>query len=438
MSALKISALSVIFSACLGLGISYGPVYLFHFAGVVFVIVLFRSMLIRTDGTTLKTFLFEQTRVRMSNFLWLMVTWYALTLIWSRDIQLGLYHLFYILNGILIVLVFQQAVKNVSDLRKFVLVSGAMVIVEMLICFLTGVFGIQWPISPYSDHVVLFLREPGFAENLPESAIEAIRHTPTGFRWNPNDLAVTMLIVLPFFLFFHKRLVAIAGTLASVAIVFLTGSRGALIGLVFMALAFVFLYLNRRQKLITLGIATVGMLVLFAASPMLKSQYPVKYREISTTGNALKSYLFADHEQVNDTSSIAIRQNLVSNGMNAWLNTYGMGVGAGNSVLIQMESDNTHGVFSMHNFWIEILVEAGIIFFLLWCTWYFLLLRNVFLIGKRHPDVFLRYCSKASSLALIGLVVGLISMSSAIYFFPMWILFGFSFATMRLSQGNAE
>jgi len=434
MSILQKCAMGVVFAALIGLGISYGSLYLFHLAGLAFLIIFSRAMLIQSDGLTLKNFITDQTRFRLRNFLWLMLVWYAITLIWSRNMQLGLYHLFYIANGIVIVLALQQAVKTASDLRKVISISGIILFVEMAICLMAGIFGIQWPISPYSDYIVFFMREPGFAENLPAAAIEAIRHTPTGFRWNPNDLAVTMLIVLPFFLFYRKRAVGITGTLVSLVIILLTGSRGALIALFIMALAFVLLYLKRKQKIRVFAIATVGLLILFAASPFLKKQYPVKYREISTTGDALNKYLFTDHEQVNDTSSIAIRQNLVSNGMSAWKNSYGMGVGAGNSVQVQMDNDNTHDVYSMHNFWIEILVEAGILFFILWCVWYFLLLRKVFIIGKKHSDDFIRYCSKASSLAMIGLVIGLISMSSAIYFLPMYLLFGIGFVTIRLAE----
>lgn len=434
MSILQKCALGVVFTALIGLGISYGPVYLFHLAALVFLIVFFRALILKTDGLTLNNFIADQTRFRLQNFLWLMLVWYAVTLVWSRNMQLGLYHLFYIANGILIVLALQKAVKTTADLRKVISVSGIIIFVEIAICLMAGIFGIQWPISPYSDYIVFFAREPGFAESLPSSAIEAIRHTPTGFRWNPNDLAVTMLIVLPFFLFYRKRVVALTGTILSLVIILFTGSRGALIGLAVMAFAFVFLYLNRKQKIRTVAIATVGILVLFAASPLLKTQYPVKYREISTTADALSKYLFTDHEQLNDTSSIAIRQNLVSNGLHELKNTCGLGVGAGNSVQIQKENDNTHGVFSMHNFWIEILVEAGILFFILWCVWYFLLMRKVFFIGKRHADDFIRYNAQSASLAMIGLAIGLISMSSAIYFLPMYLLYGISFVIIRLSD----
>lgn len=438
MSVLQKCAIGTVFAALIGLGISYGPVYLFHFSGLVFLIAVLRAMLVKSDGWSMRNFVADQTCFRLQNFLWLMIAWYAVTIIWSRNMQLGLFHLFYISNGILIVLAFQQAVKTATDLRKIISVSGIIVFIEFAICFMAGLFGIQWPISPYSDYIFLFGREPGFSENLPSSAIEAIRHTPTGFRWNPNDLAVTMLIVLPFFLFYRKRVVALTGTFLSLVIILFTGSRGALIGLFVMSCAFVFLYLNRKQKIRTIAVATVGLLILFAASPLLKTQYPVKYREISTTTDALNKYLFTDHEHVNDTSSITIRQNLVSNGLRELKNTYGLGVGAGNSVRVQMENDNTHGVYSMHNFWIEILVEAGILFFILWCVWYFLLMRKVFFIGKRHPDDFIRYNAQAASLAMIGLTIGLISMSSAIYFLPMYLLFGISFSVCNLNKTESK
>ena len=125
---------------------------------------------------------------------------------------------------------------------------------------------------------------------------------------------------------------------------------------------------------------------------------------------------------MNDTSSIAIRQNLIENGMHAFKESYGLGVGGGNSQVVQKESDNTHGIFSMHNFWIEILVEGGALVFGLWVVWYFLLLRRSYLWWRRKIPEENRRLSAAVSLSMIGAVIAIISISSAIYFLPFWLL----------------
>ncbi|HBG71327.1 MAG: hypothetical protein A2W93_01575 [Bacteroidetes bacterium GWF2_43_63] len=425
----------VIFTAVIGLGISYGPLYLFHIAALLFSVVLIfdfasSSFFLRKD------LMKKHTRVDFGNIFVVMLVWYTVTLVWCANREMALYYLFYIANGIIIIMAFSYAVKSVADLNKILQIVGVIFLCEMLLALFEGFTGIQWPISPYSEWVVFFRREVGYNINLSPDIINAISHTPTGFRWNPNDLSAAMLVVLPFFMFYRRIFICIAGSIAAVMIIFLTGSRGALIGLALMAVVFVFLYLKRRHVLWVLSGVAVVSIAFVLSLPSIQKHYTVKYTEVSTTTDALGKYLFTDHEQVNDTSSIAIRQNLVSNGIEALQESYGLGVGAGNSKVVQMKNNNTHNVYSMHNFWVEILVEAGVLFFILWCVWYFLLTRRLYLIFRSTDSPGIRYFSKASSLSLIGMTIGMISMSSAIYFFPMYVLFGVCFVTIQLSRPN--
>ena len=433
MSKIQFIASLLLFTAVIGLGISYGPVYLFHILALIFSVFL----IIRFRATYQK-FKIRKAEWKFEHFIYLMIAWYALTMLWSKDLFLSLYYLFYLINALIIIFAFQYSVNTVSDMKRVLKIITFIFIFEMLLSLLEGFSGLRWPISPYSDLVSFFNRSIAYDANMSADLIAAIKSTPTGFRWNPNNLATTMLLLLPFFLFSPKILIRVFATIAALVIIFLTGSRGVLIAVFVLSVFYVFMFQKRKNILIIMSIATLMFLGFLLMKPYLKENYSVKYREISTTTEALNNYFFVDHEQINDTSSIAIRQNLISNGIDAFKSTYGLGLGAGNSQLVQKERGNTHNTYSMHNFWVELLVEGGIIFFLLWCIWYFLLIRKLFFISRRHYSSDIRYYAKSATLSLIVLMIGMISISSAIYFFPMWLLFAFSFVSINLAEKGVE
>jgi teichuronic acid biosynthesis protein TuaE len=93
---------------------------------------------------------------------------------------------------------------------------------------------------------------------------------------------------------------------------------------------------------------------------------------------------------------------------------------------------NTKNITSLHNFWLEILVEGGIIAFLIFIYFYFSTIYKVFVISKKTENETLMYYAKASTLALSIFIIAEISMSSAIYFLPMWLLLGFSLSLSKI------
>ena len=164
-----------------------------------------------------------------------------------------------------------------------------------------------------------------------------------------------------------------------------------------------------------------------------KNRFSYRYLEFSSTIESVRIYLFEDHELINKESSISIRQNLIKNGLKSFVDSKGIGVGGGNSNYIHKEDNmkSTGKILSMHNFWIEILVEGGFLMFIIFGVWYFSQLFTLRKISKRTNDNDIRYFAKAGEYALIGFSISLISLSSVIYFLPMWILFGFNLSTIR-------
>ena len=93
---------------------------------------------------------------------------------------------------------------------------------------------------------------------------------------------------------------------------------------------------------------------------------------------------------------------------------------------------------SMHNFWIEILVEGGVVFFSLMIVWYSSIIFNLFKISKLGSNNQIKYYASALLLAMIGFIPAAIAASSTIYFFPMWIMFGMAIAIISLHRKVEE
>ena len=120
--------------------------------------------------------------------------------------------------------------------------------------------------------------------------------------------------------------------------------------------------------------------------------------------------------------------------MNSFFDSYGMGVGAGGSQAIQEKLGGVDGRFtSMHNFWVEILVEGGIIFFIIFAAWYGSITFNLFKIG-RGLDKEISVWATIIFLSMIGFIPACIAASSTIYFFPMWIMFGLAISIININN----
>ena len=115
--------------------------------------------------------------------------------------------------------------------------------------------------------------------------------------------------------------------------------------------------------------------------------------------------------------------------------SYGLGLGAGGSVAYQELIGPVAGRFtSMHNFWIEILVEGGIIAFLIIIKLLSNLIIGLFIVSRRTENPKLKYYSQSLLLSVISFIPAAIAASSTIYFLPMWLLFGFSISVILLAK----
>ena len=412
----------LIVAAVVGLGISYSKLYLFHVVLIIHLIIL----------GTLDRFKIRIPALEMKESWFLLFTffWYSVTLLWSIQAEYTLRYLFYIFCGNYIVYVMLFNSETESQFKEVFKYMAIFFTLELFICLLEIFTPFRMPVSPLSENLELFGRSE-------TSRLFLVNSTPTGFRWNPNDLAITMVILLPYFMFVKNKYLKIIGTITIFFIVLMTSSRGAFIALIFGL--FMYPILFARQKIMRYAMGTVFVaILLFSNMNYFKHHENRQVREISESTEILENYLFGESKE--SETSIGIRKKLIENGFKALDQTFWLGVGGGCSVAIHelYGGVGTHHVASMHNFWLEIVVEAGIVFGLLFIFWYMHMTMKLYNVYCRSGSSFLRYTAKATTLSFVVFPVAAISSSSTIYLLPMWLLFGVGLVLLKLDKISVQ
>ena len=200
---------------------------------------------------------------------------------------------------------------------------------------------------------------------------------------------------------------------------------------VFLGLLLLFpLYLIFVKKHIgTLSIVWIILFIFSLSIQELRESENPRINEVANSVEALTLFLSGE---IDVGGSIEWRRELVENGLNAFFSSYGLGLGAGGSVANQEIMGPVAGRFtSMHNFWLELVVDAGILFACIFFLWYVSISWTLFKIGIQSKVSDLKYLGKSLSLSMIIFVPAAISSSSVIYFFPMWLMYGFAIATIE-------
>jgi len=415
-----------IISSVIGVGISYGDFYLFH----LLLVLLLISGLLKLKETEFK-FISLKPPGNFELLFIIMVLWYSFTILWAPNIIYAFKYLFYLGCGISIawlIIIFTKEERQYKTLFKSI---GIIFTIELIIALLESFTAFRLPISPYSSLVGFFGKEPiqniDFGFSMGNSNLQP----PTGFHWNTNNLAISMLMMLPFILCQKRTYIKMLGSIAIILITVMASSRAVFLGL----LVIFFLYLVViKKRIVTLFIIWSTIFgILFAMFQLRESENP-KLNEIANTVEILMLYLTGD---LDAGGSLQWRRELLDNGISALLNSNGLGVGSGGSVAVQETIGGVAGRFtSMHNYWIEILVEAGIVFFAIFILWYLNIILNLFRVIKKNSSNFINYMASALFLSMIGFIPAAIAASSTVYFFPMWIMFGLSISVIYQFRNN--
>ena len=406
--------MAMLSSSVIGVGISYSDLYLFHiFLGLFLFISIFQ---IKQNEYKLNINNIYNNQIL---FLLVMFFWYGLSLIWAPDFELALKYIFYIFCGLSITLTLVYYAYSLDRLNKTFKILSLLFIIELIIALLESFTMFRMPISSYSSLVSYFGKIPVDFLAHDNFYLYSDYNPPTAFHWNTNNLAVAMIIILPFFLCSNKIITKLIGVVSITLITIMSASRA-----VFLALVLIYcLYLIViKKKVGTLSLIWMITISLFWGMNQLKESANPRINEVANSFKALTLYLKGD---IDIGGSLEWRRELVDNGLLALSKTNGLGLGAGGSTANQEQIGAVAGRFtSMHNFWIELLVEGGVVFSILMYFWYINMIYKLFILSKKKINSTLNYYSKSLLLSMIGFIPAAIAASSTIYFFPMWIMFG--------------
>ena len=162
--------------------------------------------------------------------------WYSLSIFWSVNKIYTLQYLFYIVCGAGLVICMVETINSEKKLIRAVKLASIVFCIEIFFSLLESVTSFRLPVSPFSDIVGIFGREQSLQLSLDSFAIPSVIQPPTGFQWNPNDLAITMALLIPFFLFQERALFKWVGIISLCIVILMTSSRTVVlaIGLLFL------------------------------------------------------------------------------------------------------------------------------------------------------------------------------------------------------------
>lgn len=197
---------------------------------------------------------------------------------------------------------------------------------------------------------------------------------PTTFFFNPNNyslfLVVSMIIVIGNIIFSKDKnftIINIILYLCSLINLIFAMSRTCWITLIltfgFSILMFVFTYKSGRKKLyrlIALLICTIVIMEGLSFVPFMQPFYgkmqQIKDMVTDKSGTPI---------EVGETGSVNVRATLISDVLKGvFVEKNILGFGPGNTSRYVKELNNTHKIYSIHSFWLEVLGDYGLFVFL--------------------------------------------------------------------------
>ncbi|RAL24544.1 O-antigen ligase family protein [Thermoflavimicrobium daqui] len=365
----------------------------------------------------------------------------AISLIWVINLKFGIRYLFFLAMMIPFCIAFPYFAHSQKQLRRTFVVGFAVFCIMVLFGFFESITYFHLPSSRYY---------------MSDSA------SVTSFFRNQNDFATYITLAFPFLatamyaLKLSRKMKICLYILIVIALYCLlaTGSRSntffalPLILIIWLlALPFTVQKEKLTKKYIFKGIAVILSVVLLVSllSQVLLAQNG-RDKLASTFGifKDLKGGTMNIHEldevekgEGTGGQSITVRKYLLLYGLDFLQKSHFLGVGAGN-VEAHMKGKKGVNKVNIHNWWAEVLVNFGVIVFVLYMSVYLWLLVKLWNLSriKKAPHVssFVRWSALSSLLALIGFSFGGIAPSSCIHFTPMWSVIGIALAVVAIGE----
>lgn len=177
------------------------------------------------------------------------------------------------------------------------------------------------------------------------------------------------------------------------------------------------------------------LLILFIMIISSAALYPCFHQQFDLVSNQLTAEVMSVFVNWEYDGSIQLRKVLISKGIDMLKETYGLGVGAGNSQLLMLEHQHeTYGYLKLHNWWVEVLVEYGVMIWTMLILFFARMFRDLWKIFKNPKDPSLKMWAEGLIISLAMFCVGVISNGSMTASAHLWIFFGLILAVINVSK----
>ncbi|MBC7231554.1 MAG: O-antigen ligase family protein [Actinobacteria bacterium] len=360
---------------------------------------------------------------RIKGFMIFLIVWLMFAIVsvtWAHSTFDAIRNITFLTTGISLIFFHAYYFDNENDLRRLFNIWIGALIALLLIGLWENITGHHLPISGYSKERLLLLH-PAVASQ--------VRYRPTGTFNNPNDYATFISICIPFAISltrYNKRIslkiLGVLCVLLGIYLILKAQSRGNLLA-VFLELSVMFLFLLKNyRKIGFILFILLFVVVLYLAFPMIASTTITEVQESTS------SLMFELPVQGGQGTT---RWNLARNSISFFVSTYGLGVGAGNAEywMEYRPKYYTHGITNPHSWWLELLVNYGVLVFFGYLFFYYNILLYLWKAYKRLEGIMKMIC-EALLLSLVGFTIASWSSSSVMALAPHWLMISFSLASI--------
>ena len=366
--------------------------------------------------------IFSQSQIKgYLAFLCFWLGYAVLSLAWAISKEAALKNIIFLFMGVSVVFFSTYYFREKKDLQILYNLWLAVFGILILIGFWEHLTGYHLPVSGF------------FGETRTR-----FMFMPTGIFRNSNDYATFLALSIPFGIGIirygrkkYLRLYGLCGVLGAFYLIIASGSRANIIAVLFELFFILLFLLNFKRKIKAIIAMGVCIILLFIFLPGSVQGF---FSQITGELNSVVS------QTELMTGSVGVRMNLVRNGLLFLYSTIGFGVGAGNSeyYMANFAQYNTAGILNPHNWWLEILINYGILIFIGYVMFYIGIIRNLWKIYRRERTRDQKMICEVLLVSLVGFFFASVSSSSIMAFKPQWLLFTFALAFLNYSRNKKE
>jgi teichuronic acid biosynthesis protein TuaE len=264
---------------------------------------------------------------------------------------------------------------------------------------------------------------------------------PSAVFWNPNDFATYLSLFMPFALglvrFGRGVLPKIVGCLlygAGFYLIIVTESRANVLAVFLGLLVFFKLCYSQKQQKKNRLVFIMFSFILLTLVCLIYFQPELPF--VIRTKRVFDQIFQIPRQFGENRGSVYVRVHLILYGLQELRNHYFLGVGVGNAEAhLAPYAANLGGVLNLHNWWVEVLVNYGVIVFWSYLLFYLGLLKEM--VGVlRWGSPNLKGIAEPLLISLVSFSVACIGPSSLIHQRYLWFLFAFAVAVLNYARSS--